>query len=515
MANNQSESANDSYAGDSVGLGAQETVTQSAASARGTLAGDTEERLSDPAAATGLKVDDQVLKCRDDKTPLVFSRVTEEPSFRLIAPCACSWLQKDENLDPGKLRHRIEPWLTALFQSEHLALLVGSGISHAVHRIATGKPLPGMSTVKFGCFNEQINEAATRSAAAAGRKKGNIEDQLRVANELARGLEIMAGGDKEFRSRFSGLKEDIKALLETFAAAILKGENGLITAPPERREIAFNYLVGFLMSFASRTGTRDRLQLFTTNYDRFIEAGSEAAGLHLIDRFVGSLSPVFRSSRLDVDMHYNPPGIRGEPRYLEGVARFSKLHGSLDWVDIDKSIRRIGLPFGAEAISPYLRAPGLFGAEALQLMIYPNSAKDRETAAYPYVDLFRDFAASVCRPNCTLICFGYSFGDEHLNRSIEDMLTIPSTHLVVISYDDPLGRIMETYERIGRHSQITLLLGNHLGDFETLIDNYLPKPAIDRTTFRMAELLKTRWSTGHGEIPSAVHAEDGNGEATP
>ncbi len=44
-----------------------------------------------------------------------------------------------------------------------------------------------------------------------------------------------------------------------------------------------------------------------------------------------SYPPIFRSSRLNIDMHYNPPGIRGEPRYLEGVARFTKLHGSIDW----------------------------------------------------------------------------------------------------------------------------------------------------------------------------------------
>ena len=265
------------------------------------------------------------------------------------------------------------------------------------------------------------------------------------------------------------------------------------------------------MSFASRTGTRDRLQIFTTNYDRYIEAGAELAGLHLLDRFVGSLAPIFRSSRLDVDMHYNPPGIRGEPRYLEGVARFTKLHGSLDWVNTDKSIRRIGLPLGAESINPYLQAPGLAGADALKLMIYPNSAKDRETAAYPYVDLFRDFAAAVCRPNSTLISFGYSFGDEHINRVIEDMLTIPSAHLVVISYDDPLGRIMQTYERLGRHAQTTLLIGNHLGDFETLVDNYLPKPAIDRTTFRMAELLKSRWTAGRSESTEDKKSDSSGG----
>jgi hypothetical protein len=80
---------------------------------------------------------------------------------------------------------------------------------------------------------------------------------------------------------------------------------------------------------------------------------------------------------------------------------------------------------------------------------------------------------------------------------IEDMLTIPSTHLVVMSYDDPLGRIMRLYDSLGRPSQITLLIGDHIGEFQALVDHYLPKPAIDKTTFRMAELLKARWGATH------------------
>ncbi len=198
-------------------------------------------------------------------------------------------------------------------------------------------------------------------------------------------------------------------------------------------------------------------------------------------------------------------------RYLEGVAKFTKLHGSVDWINIGQNIRRIGLPFGAEEIAPCLKAPGLEGAKTLSLMIYPNAAKDRETAAYPYVELFRDLAAAVCRPNSTLITFGYSFGDEHINRVIEDMLTIPSAHLVVISHSDPLGRIMKTYEKLGRHAQITLMVGNHLGDFQTLVDNYLPKPAIDRTTFKMAELLKSRWGTAQAEASGDVESPSGEG----
>ncbi|MDW8313306.1 MAG: SIR2 family protein, partial [Burkholderiales bacterium] len=461
-------------------------------------------------------------KTRDDHAPVLLHRPEESSDphkpFQIADGSVCSWAKADERFGPEKLRPRIEPWLTALVQSEHLALLVGSGLTHAVHHMATGESALGMATVTFRVRNEEISNEAKRSAHAAGRQDGNIEDQIRAANELLRGLEILAstkGPGAQEHQEIEELKDAIKNVLQEFAGAILKAEQNIASAPAYKREQAFNYLLSFLMSFASRSGTRERLQLFTTNYDRFIEAGADLAGLRLIDRFVGSLAPVFRASRLDVDLHYNPPGIRGEPRYLEGVARFTKLHGSVDWVDCGGVIRRIGLPFGATDVAPYLSAPGLDGANALRLMIYPNAAKDRETASHPYVELFRDFAAAICRPNSTLITYGYSFGDEHINRVIEDMLTIPSAHLVVIAHGDPLGRIMRTYERLGRQAQTTLLIGNHLGDLKTLVDHYLPKPAIDRTTFRMAELLKARWGPGQAGSDGANSDPAGDGELAP
>lgn len=443
-------------------------------------------------------VSTNILKCRDDYQPVLFSLKEDSPEkgmpcFTLNEGSSCAWVNPGEDLGPDKLRPRIEPWLTALCQSEHLSLLLGSGLSHAVHHMATGKALPGMSDGDFGEENVVIQSEAKKTAKKAGRGEGNIEDQIRVANELLRGLEILASTDGKMQKRADILTKAIAKALETFASSILHGEQGLLNAKEEDRERAYNYFVSFLMSFASRTGTRDRLNIFTTNYDRFIETGAELAGLRLLDRFVGSIAPIFRSSRLDLDIHYNPPGIRGEPRYLEGVARFTKLHGSLDWTDHGNCIHRAGIPFGAASIQPYLNPSGKAEFNAMQLMIYPNSSKDRETAFYPYIELFRDLAAAVCRPNHTLISFGYSFGDEHINRIIEDMLTIPSTHLVVISYSDPLNRIMSTYEKLGKHAQISLLIGDHVGNFQPLVDHYLPKPAIDKTTFRMAELLKSRW----------------------
>ncbi len=457
----------------------------------------------------------QILKSREDQTYVVLVPYADDDDRLVVKEgSTCSWLQNQETISKERIRKRIEPWLTALCQSEHLSLLVGSGLTHAVHWMAAKKGLPGMSKADFGNSKlaERIASEAKRSAKAAKRSEGNFEDEIRVANELIRGLEIMGNTCDKASPPLDELRKRRNLVLKNFAESILQGEAGIAEAEEDERERAFNYLVTFLMSFASRSGTRDRLHIFTTNYDRLIEAGADAAGLHLLDRFVGALAPVFRSLRLDLDIHYNPPGIRGEPRYLEGVARFTKLHGSVDWVDASGAIRKIGLPFGAKDVASFLNAPGLSGEDIKRLMIYPNAAKDKETAGYPYVDLFRDLAASCCRPNHTLFTYGYSFGDDHINRVIEDMLTIPSTHLVIIAHGDPLKRIMGFYDSVGRPAQVSLMIGDRLGDLTQLVDWYLPKPAIDRTTFRMADLLKARFGTSPTESPHEASARvDGAG----
>jgi hypothetical protein len=253
----------------------------------------------------------QILKTRDDQFPVLLERADSDKEtgkpFRVAGDRPSSWAKADESFGPEKLRPRIEPWLTALAQSEHLSLLLGSGLTHAVHGIATTASLPGMSSITFDVMNDEIAAEAERSAKVAGRAAGNFEDQLRAANDLLRGLKIVASTKAEDaleHEDIEGLQNDLRGALGSFARSILEGERQLVSAPPENREQSFTYLVSFLMSFASRSGTRDRLHLFTTNYDRYLEAAADVAGLRLIDRFVGTLAPVFRASRLDVDLHY-------------------------------------------------------------------------------------------------------------------------------------------------------------------------------------------------------------------
>ncbi|MDZ7783105.1 MAG: hypothetical protein U5K56_09335 [Halioglobus sp.] len=51
---------------------------------------------------------------------------------------------------------------------------------------------------------------------------------------------------------------ELQTGMHDFAQSILSSEAGIATADESEREQALNTLVTFLMSFASRTGVRDR-----------------------------------------------------------------------------------------------------------------------------------------------------------------------------------------------------------------------------------------------------------------
>jgi len=407
---------------------------------------------------------------------------------------------------PDAIEHRkkIEPWLSAIFQSEHLSLLIGAGMSTGLSYMA-GIQAQGMGRLNIPApFGDLIRRSADRSASAMERGEANLEDDVRIALELIRGYQILDDEDN-----FNRLVGHLNESLSVFIRSVLATEHSFVQklssaneAEQSQAQLALRYLNSFLLSFSSRAASRERLNIFTTNYDRFIEFGCDESGIILLDRFKGKLQPIFRNTRLELDYHYNPPGIRGEPRYVEGVARITKLHGSLDWrfVSHGKIVREL-LPFGAAA-----NHPGLPATPTNQVVIYPNSAKDVETAFYPYSELFRDFSSAICRPNSSIVTYGYGFGDSHINRTIGDMFTIPSTHLVIIAYGDPGDKIRK-FLNDKNPAQYTLLMGNHFGDLKTLVDNYLPKSAIDRLTIKMRELQSRRDGFIQNDRPTAVATE--------
>ena len=89
-----------------------------------------------------------ILKIRDDNTPLEFFQQDRDGEFSFADENqSSSWIPtKDRNaIKKSDLRQGIEPWLTSLFQSEHLSLLTGTGLSTAIENMAKGSANNAMS----------------------------------------------------------------------------------------------------------------------------------------------------------------------------------------------------------------------------------------------------------------------------------------------------------------------------------------------------------------------------------
>lgn len=372
-----------------------------------------------------------------------------------------------DDLTPAALK-KAESWLAALLQMEHVNLLIGNGLSMAIGFPIGVTPPTMTQTLVAGQHTSAISEHAKRTAKAAGRGSSNLEDEIRSALALIDGFKVLArANDAE------EVEAAVNTAMKSFISQVLSFERGVRDKhqAADRETLSQAILLQrFLLPFAARAAGRDRLHLFTTNYDRLLEFTADLLGLRLLDRFVGTLKPTFSASRLDLDMHYAPPGVRGEPRLLEGVVRYAKLHGSVDWRNEHRKVVKVPLQFGAEPSDPSFPL-----TPSQTTVIYPNPAKDVETLSYPYSELFRDLAASICRPNAVLFTYGYGFGDSHINRIIADMLTIPSTQLVVASHG-PLPSLNTFKQGHYPESQTTELIGPEVGGLRGFV-RLLPSTA--------------------------------------
>ncbi len=106
-----------------------------------------------------------IIKTRDDRELILVNAkgIIQNPND-------CEWgINEDDVVEKSLFRKRIEPWLTSLFQSEHLSLLCGSGITNAISYKTGANGGATMGVTTFSTFQDEIAEAAAASATASGR----------------------------------------------------------------------------------------------------------------------------------------------------------------------------------------------------------------------------------------------------------------------------------------------------------------------------------------------------------
>ena len=158
---------------------------------------------------------------------------------------------------------------------------------------------------------------------------------------------------------------------------------------------------------------RTPVEFFTTNYDTLLEDALALNQIEYQDGFSGGAVGFWK-----INNYHNRELTR---------AIVTKLHGSIDWqhqTDNPSQLLRV-------------RSGDSYPYENGVVMIYPQATKYLDMQKNPFAQLFQRFRHRLEQgaDQVLLIC-GYSFGDEHINAEIENVLATLGNQLTVIAFAD-------------------------------------------------------------------------------
>ncbi|MCM3576403.1 SIR2 family protein [Mesobacillus subterraneus] len=289
-----------------------------------------------------------------------------------------------------QIKQRVQPFI----QSPNLSVLIGSGCS------VDAIPLMGRT---FKDIKEEIENVDL-----LGDYTGENPDIEGCLNWLVAGLQFLKEGTEEY--------SDYHQLYYTILSKLK--ESIINTTPENNEKVIRNHSKFFNSLFNVRNNPKYQpINIFTTNYDLFIERALERIKVHYTNGFNGLIErefdpSVFRLRFVDDENRYKE---RWDP--VSRFARLYKLHGSINWYYQDKRLfEKIGQDHHSDNENT---------------VIYPTLNKHTQTLQTPYSELFREFSLQLQKPNTTLIIMGYGFPDTHINQLIQQALSNESFTLIV------------------------------------------------------------------------------------
>lgn len=349
----------------------------------------------------------------------------------------------DKSLSDEEKINEIKRFLGKLLLSKNLNILIGSGCS------VSCIPLMGQSFTKI----------KPKLKGTLGKFE-NMDDIEGYLNWLVNAINFNID-DNEIKRYKSSFDITINALIESmpkFEHYNLDKESineELLNSDIDLNKVnetLINYQSFFNSIFDKRSRSPVPLSpvnIFTTNYDLFIESALEKSNVHYTTGFQGGINRIFNSSM------FNFRYVDTENRYKkkwDPVKRFAKvykLHGSTNWINDGKKIYQTESSTNSNN----------------QVMIYPSYVKHDITNQTPYSELFRELTLNLQKPNSVLIVIGFGFPDEHINQLIEQALNNEDFILLIFgNYEEE--KIKNFYDRNNSKNNIHLIGG----DYEEIID---------------------------------------------
>lgn len=192
-----------------------------------------------------------------------------------------------------------------------------------------------------------------------------------------------------------------------------KADAPIVKVDDHRRFVKALYHI----SRAGLDSFRGPVQFVTTNYDTLLEDALSLEQINFTDGFTGG-GIAF----------WNEDVFNTTQKQLTTKAVVTKLHGSIDWY---RPPSESGQIFRVRHDELYPDRSNDGGS----VVIYPQSTKYMASRLDPFGFMFQNFRnlLSIERKQALFIC-GYSFGDDHINADIEQLILNEKSGTTVVAF---------------------------------------------------------------------------------
>ncbi|HBW13096.1 MAG TPA: hypothetical protein DEF30_04670 [Proteiniclasticum sp.] len=319
-------------------------------------------------------------------------------------------------------------------QIENLNFLIGSGCSSYVVD-GEEKSIPTMFTLAKRFF-ESNSDFSVQGEKLQHHFEDNLESMIDYMISV-RSVNHVSEIEREIDAK-------IKLVQEFIRVQIVEGMKC-----EDTNDIYKEFYLKIL-----RKNRRSPINIFTTNYDLYTERALDELGFFYNNGFTGTYERKFNPISYNYAFVENMNLNSDVWDRISNFYNLYKIHGSINWVNKDSVV--IEKPI--ENITDET------------VMIYPTPLKDRTTLMTPYSDLMRNMQQCLMKNNSILITLGYSFSDDHINRIILNMLSVPSFRLVILGSGENIQKLISVND-----SRIWIINSNEkIHYFDNFVKKLLP-----------------------------------------
>ncbi|MHB1697453.1 MAG: SIR2 family protein [bacterium] len=200
----------------------------------------------------------------------------------------------------------------------------------------------------------------------------------------------------------------------------------------KKTKLNYDSFIGFWANTISSRSlhiVNKQVNIFTTNFDMFMEDSCERLGIPYNDGFSGQINPIFNVANFNKIQRYK--SLQFDNTSDIPLFNIIKLHGSVSWQAKDENIIYSKGAHIADDLDDKTGDDFDMGYKKIAI-INPNAEKHFETVLDTnYASMLRKFTLELEKENSVLILIGFSLADKHIKNLLYGVMESNPTLVVV------------------------------------------------------------------------------------